>query len=114
MRHLGLFILVMGVAFASSAKSYKISGKVYEFHEIKGVYAHGCEKDCLAISSLKKLKKLPKQSKGLLKSKASLICGSSGGKAVFGVDSKKNMMAFCLFKDDSLVEYQSLEKLDVK
>ena len=108
-----LFTFLTSFSFASPAyKDYTISGKPRRFLMVKGAYvSEACSKKtgCMAVEKLLSFKKAPPQKKGLLMSRASRICKQMKGMSVFGVDANKNMMAFCVFPDESMIEYKSLE-----
>lgn len=111
------FLLFSFQTLSKVEKSYKIEGKVYRLLEKEAVLvSDNCQKGCEALKKLQLLKKqrklLPLEKEGLAVSKESRACKTMGGSSIFGVDEKKNMMAFCFFeKDSSFVEYSSLEKI---
>lgn len=114
-----LFAYCFG-AGGEEPKLYKIEGKTYSFQKKDEVYVSNCPKNCLALKSLLELKGKeisPQKTKGFAKSPAARACDAMEGDSLFGVDgsasgsANKDMMAFCHFRDDSLIEYASLEKL---
>ena len=105
-------LLLLFISFSAIAgTSYKIKGKWLDVNKKDKLIFINCSKGCIAAEKIKELKKLYKHPKNsLLKSQASLACKTLQGKTIFGIGSNKDMMAFCQFKDKSMVSYQSLEE----
>lgn len=108
-----LFILLLFITTNSYAKElYKISGKHYAIKEVSSVLVNEECKDCIAIKRVNALSKFKKK---ITDRKWDMDLGSYVckyifvGKSVLGVDSKKNMKAFCFFDEDkSFIEMNSL------
>ncbi len=113
MKLLIITLTLSSIIYGQALKHYKLEGKVHSFIEKDKVYySLECKSECKAYTQFQKFKnaKLPKEKTQYAKSNASKACTLMNGLAVFGVDEKKNMMAFCRFSDDSLIEYRSLEQ----
>lgn len=107
--------LIIGLLFSvlASAETYKIGGDLIEFKDTDGLLLKGCEKDCLALKTVGKFKKI-----NLKKERAKETFHGSVGSdvcrlvykanSVIGVTQEKDQRAFCVFKDNSLIEINSL------
>ncbi len=107
-----LLILVSNVAFC---ESFKIGGKEYELANQNGLLLFGCEKSCEALKVIKASKKidLTKLRKGqpYANSVGSDACSLAyKANALIGINSQGDQRAFCLFKDESMVEMNSLSQ----
>ena len=106
-------ILTLLFSTMASAEHYKINGELTEFKAVDGLLVKGCEKDCLALKAVKKHKKI-----NLKKVRAKeKFLGSIGSdvcrlvyktNSVIGVAENLDQRAFCVFKDNSLIEINSL------
>ena len=109
------FLIVFLVSLNIFAETYKISGELVNFESRDGLLVKGCEKDCLALKVVSEFKSINlKQIRKGQKFEASI--GSDVCKLVYktrsiiGVTEQKDQRAFCVFKDDSLIEINSLSK----
>ncbi len=101
------------MSVSALADTYKIGGELYIFKSSDGLLLKGCEKDCLALQTINKFKKI-----NLKKERAKETFVSSVGSdvcrlvykanSVIGVNQDKDQRAFCVFKDNSLIEINSL------
>lgn len=107
--------LILGLLFSTmaSAEHFKINGELVEFQSKDGLLVRGCEKDCLALKTVKKHKKIDLKK---IRAKESLV-GSIGSdvcrlvyktNSVIGTLENLDQRAFCVFKDNSLIEINSL------
>ena len=109
-------ILVLSLFFVSfeiSAEVFQIGGTGHLFEVKKSVLVSGCEKSCEALDTIAKFKKID-----LTKARKNLsFVGSTGSdvcklvyktKAIIGVNEAKDQRAFCVFKDQSMIEINSL------
>lgn len=108
-------ILILGLLLSvvASAETYKIGGELVEFKSVDGLLLKGCEKDCQALKTVKKFDKID-----LTKARAKETYEASVGSdvcrliykanSVIGVNQDKDQRAFCVFKDNSLIEINSL------
>ncbi len=108
------FILI-GLLLSSSilAESFFIKDKVYEFVDFEGVLISQCQNNCLAKKVIIKNKKIV-QSELKSDSFFSNSLGSEVCKKIFkgfsllGQAHNQDRRAFCVFKDQSLIEINSL------
>ena len=107
-------ILSLLLSTAASAETYfKIGGELVEFKSVDGLLLKGCEKSCQALKAVKKFNKI-----NLAKVRAKETFEASIGSdvcrlvykanSVIGVTQEKDQRAFCVFKDSSLIEINSL------
>jgi hypothetical protein len=107
--------IILGLIFSmgAPAEAFKIGGELVDFKTIDGLLLKGCEKDCQALKTIGKFKKI-----NLKKARAKeTFAGSVGSdvcrlvykaNSVIGVTQEKDQRAFCVFEDDSLIEINSL------
>ena len=98
-----------------SAEVFRLSGKMIEFESKDGLLLSGCTKECDAIKTVQKFKKIDlKEARAGLK-----FVGSVGsdvcrlvykGRATLGTNQDKDQRAFCVFQDESLIEINSLSQ----
>ena len=114
-----LLILTLLMASSVWALPFKLAGTIYEFKAQEGLLLKGCEKGCDALKTIKKHSKinLTQVRKGLKQANSvgSDVCNHVyQGKSVLGVAENQDRHAFCLFKDQSMVELNSLDEYLVK
>lgn len=105
-----IIALMTGTAFA---ESYKIAGDLLEFKTVDGLIVLGCEKKCEALKVIKKHKKIDLKAarKGMsfTNSVGSDVCNKVyKADSLLGVAENTDRRAFCMFKDKSMVEMNSL------
>lgn len=108
-----LIILILFTIPLASAESFKIAGNLVSFKEQKGLILKGCEKSCDALKVIEKHKKinLKKIREGMsyTNSVGSDVCHKVyQADALLGLAENKDQRAFCVFKDHSMVEMNSL------
>lgn len=95
------------------AKHYKVSGNLLEFKkDDSGLLVYGCDKGCEALKVLT----ISKYDPSTIKRKSQFVAslGSEachyilGGKTYLGVNMDKDGRDFCVFKDQSMLEINSL------
>jgi len=101
------------VSLDISAEVFKINGSSIDFEKKSSVLVSGCEKTCEALKALGTHKKI-----SLKKARAGIaFIGSTGSdvckyvykaNAVIGVNEGKDQRSFCVFKDQSMLEINSL------
>jgi hypothetical protein len=107
-------ILSLLLSTAASAETYyKIGGELVGFKSVDGLLLKGCETKCDALQAVKKFNKI-----NLTKARAKETFEASVGSdvcrliykanSVIGVTQEKDQRAFCVFKDSSLIEINSL------
>jgi len=104
------FLLLPAFAFG---ESFKISGERYDFSEKNGLSLYGCEKGCEALKVIESTKKIDltklRKGKKYVNSTGSDSCALAyKARATIGVNSGGDQRAFCIFKDQSMVEMNSL------
>ena len=113
MNYIILALFISSTALA--ADTFKIGGELVSFKNKDGLLVKGCEKNCQALAAVTKLKKINLKK---LRSKEQFV-GSIGsdvcrlaykGNSVIGVNEEKDQRAFCVFKDNSLIEINSLSQ----
>lgn len=116
MKILVLFIIFSNLLIAQDLQVFKINDTFHTFIlKEKVLVSQNCEKDCEALSALKKIIKkkqniVPFKS-GVALSNASLACKKLNGSGVLGLDQQQNMVSFCFFlKDQSMIEFRSLSQ----
>lgn len=107
------FIIGLILVSSAHAEVFKIAGQMLEFENKDGLLVKGCNKSCEALETVAKFKKID-----LKKARAQeKFVGSAGsdvcrlvykGRSVIGVNQDKDQRAFCIFKDESLIETNSL------
>lgn len=107
-----LFIALL-VATTAEAEIYKINGDLMDFKNQDGLLVRNCDKGCLALKAVaahKKIKlKAIRAKETYLGSVGSDVCRLvyEGG-SVIGIAENRDQRAFCVFKDNSLIEINSL------
>lgn len=101
------------ISFAVHAESFKMSGKLIEFKERDGLLLKGCEKSCEALKRIQEHKKINmlevRKDMKFTNSIGSDVCDKVyKAQALIGVTESGDQRAFCLFKDQSMVEMNSL------
>jgi hypothetical protein len=97
------------------AENFKISGELVVFENKDGLLVKGCEKECLALKKVAEFKKINLE-KIRAKEPFHASIGSDVCRLVYktgsliGVTKEKDQRAFCVFKDNSLIEINSLSK----
>ncbi len=112
MKTLIICLLFSPLAFA---ETFKIAGELTSFENKDGLLIKGCEKNCLALKTVGEFKKIDlKKARG-----QETFHGSVGSdvcrlvykaESVIGVTESKDQRAFCVFKDSSLIEINSLSQ----
>lgn len=100
------------------AESYKIAGKEFEFYPTKSkIKISKCKDDCQANEAIKKIiknkKKYPKtiQKRTFANAIGSSVCQEKlEGLSVLGLAKNKDQRAFCVFKDGSMLEINSISE----
>lgn len=110
MKSLLIVVLLCSSAFA---ESFKIAGDMVEFKTVDGLVLKGCEKSCDALKIIKKHKKIDmkkvREGMQFANSVGSDVCARVyKADSLLGVAENKDRRAFCLFKDKSMVEMNSL------
>lgn len=106
------------VALISSgvmADTFKIGGELVNLKNKDGLLVKGCEKECQALASVAKFKTIDlKKLRGDEHYNGSIgsdVCRLAyKGNSVIGINEEKDQRAFCVFKDNSLIEINSLGK----
>lgn len=118
MTKISLVILLMLSSNLFAKELYKISGKHYSLKKISNVLVNEECKECVAVKKVNALTKFKKEIKDRKwdMDLGSYVCKYIFiGKSVLGVDSKKNMKAFCYFDEDkSFIEMSSLTSFSEK
>ena len=107
-----IFILIL-FSMSLHAETFKIAGDLARFNEKDGLLLKGCAKNCDALKTIKKHGKID-----LKTARAGMKTTNSVGSdvclkvykadSILGVAENKDMRAFCMFKDHSMVEMNSL------
>lgn len=110
-----LTLALMLLPVFAQAEAFKISGDLYQFRQADGLLIARCEKNCDALKTIKKHKKINFDSlikKGsFVNSVGSEVCDKVyKGKSLLGVAENQDRRAFCIFKDGSMVEMNSLSE----
>lgn len=108
-----ILLLVLIFSMGAFAEAFKIGGEIMEFQTKEGLLVKGCEKDCLALKAVGKFKKIDlkkaRRKVGFPGSVGSDVCKFVyEANSILGVNEQKDQRAFCVFKDESLVEINSL------
>lgn len=108
-------IICLMLSTQTFAETFKIAGELASFENKDGLLIKGCEKNCLALKTVGEFKKID-----LKKARAQeTFHGSVGSdvcrlvykaESVIGVNESKDQRAFCVFKDSSLIEINSLSQ----
>lgn len=117
MKFMALVLILLSMA--AQAETYKIAGGYVDFKEKDGLLLKGCEKSCEALKVIQKHKKIDlkkaRQGMKFTNSVGSDVCAQVyHANALLGVAENKDRRAFCLFKDQSMVEMNSLSSYLVK
>lgn len=109
------FLLGLILTTTAYAEVFRIAGKMLEFENKDGLLVKGCSKSCDALDTVAKFKKID-----LKKARAQeKFVGSAGSdvcrlvykaNSLIGVNQDKDQRAFCVFKDESLIETNSLSQ----
>lgn len=112
MKYFFILALISATAFGAT---YKIGGELINFENKDGLLVRGCAKSCMALDAVKKFKKIDLQKltknekfKGSIGSDVCRLAYKAN--SVLGVNEEKDQRAFCVFKDDSLIEINSLSE----
>jgi hypothetical protein len=99
----------------ASAETFKIGGELIVFENKDGLLLKGCEKECLALKKVAEFQKINlkkiRAKETFYASIGSDVCRlvyKSG--SLIGINKEKDQRAFCVFKDNSLIEINSLSK----
>jgi hypothetical protein len=95
------------------AETFKISGTLQSFTSIDGLLVQGCHPNCEALATVKKFStidlKKAREGRPHPNSVGADTCQLIYlGTSVYGVNSDKDQRTFCLFKDGSMIENNSL------
>jgi hypothetical protein len=108
-----ILLIALFVTTAAQAEMFKLNGDVMDFKNHEGLLVRNCEKDCLALKTVaahKKIKlKEARAKEPFLGSVGSDVCRlvyDAG--SVIGIAENRDQRAFCVFKDNSLIEINSL------
>jgi hypothetical protein len=107
------FIFNLFISFIASGETFVISQKPFEFLDYKDVLVANCLKKCEAKRLLDKhtkinLRKLRSKAR-FANSVGSDVCSLVyKGNSIIGLASNRDQRAFCVFKDESLIELNSL------
>lgn len=107
------FFLALILSSHVYAESFKLAGTVYEFKTHDGLLLSGCEKGCDALKTIQKHQKINlAEVRKTLKQANSIgsdVCAHVyKGNSLLGLAQNQDRRAFCLFKDKSMVELNSL------
>lgn len=113
-----IFILIL-FSISLHAETFKIAGDLTRFNESDGLLLKGCEKKCDALKVIKKHGKIDLKSARVgmktTNSVGSDVCLKIyKADSILGIAENKDMRAFCLFKDHSMVEMNSLTEYLLK
>lgn len=106
-------LLTLLISFGAKAEIFKINGELLDFKSQDGLLVRNCEKQCLALKSVSAHKKIDlkkiRKKQTYLGSVGSDVCRLvyEGG-SVIGIAENRDQRAFCVFKDNSLIELNSL------
>ncbi len=108
-----LLVFMLFGSFMIRAESFLINQKLIEFSDQKGVLVANCINQCEAKKHLEKHKKINLRK---LRSKArfansvgSDVCSLVfKGHSLLGLASNRDQRAFCVFRDESMIEVNSL------
>lgn len=111
--------LILLLSLSAQAESFKIAGSLADFSEKEGLLLKGCEKNCDALKVIKKHKKIDmndaREGMKTTNSVGSDVCLKVyKADSILGVAENGDMRAFCMFKDHSMVEMNSLSEYLVK
>ena len=107
------FLIAILFITTAYAEAFKIAGGTVEFKEVDGLLLKGCESKCDALTAIKKHKKIDLKSarKGMAftNSVGSDVCHKVfKADSLLGVAENSDRRAFCMFKDKSMIEMNSL------
>lgn len=106
-------LLALMISSGVHAEIFKINGELMDFKTQDGLLVRNCEKQCLALKSVVSHKKIDlkkiRKKQTYLGSVGSDVCRLvyEGG-SVIGIAENRDQRAFCVFKDNSLIELNSL------
>jgi hypothetical protein len=108
--------IILSVFISSGAlavDTFKIGGELVSFKNNDGLLVKGCETNCQALAAVTKFKKIDlKKLRGKEQYNGSIgsdVCRLAyKGNSVIGINEDKDQRAFCVFKDNSLIEINSL------
>lgn len=108
-----ILFVALFVTTVAQAEIFKVNGDLMDFKNQDGLLVRNCEKDCLALKTVathKKIKlKEARAKEPFLGSVGSDVCRlvyDAG--SVIGIAENRDQRAFCVFKDNSLIEINSL------
>jgi hypothetical protein len=116
---MGLFLYLISIyanfIITHASEPVKILGRNFDTVEINNIiYSDKCAKECMAKTAVEKYlqKPFPLKSKvGFYSQEGSVLCRDYWNEvSLLGIKNDKSPTAFCLFKDQSFVEIQSLSK----
>lgn len=108
-----IFLLLLGFSLNVFSEAFKINGEILSFKKHpSGLLIKNCEKNCEALKVLSLAKYDPKKIKktsSLASSYGSTACHNLlGGVSLLGMSLENDGRDFCVFKDKSIVEINSL------
>lgn len=112
-------LILVFFSLSLHAESFKIAGALTKFDDKEGLLLKGCEKKCEALKVIKEHSKIDLKSarKGMktTNSVGSDVCLKVyNADSILGIAENKDMRAFCMFQDHSMVEMNSLTDYLVK
>lgn len=113
MKYIILAVLISSGALAID--TFKIGGDLVNFKNKDGLLLKGCETNCQAFAAITKFKKIDlKKLRGKEQYKGSIgsdVCRLVyKGNSVIGINEERDQRVFCVFKDNSLIEINSLSQ----
>lgn len=108
-------LIILLFSFPVFAESFKIAGKHLDFANKDGLILRGCEKSCEALKVIKKHTKIDmaevRKGATFVNSTGSDVCDKVyKADSILGVADNQDRRAFCVFKDQSMVEMNSLSQ----
>lgn len=109
------FLFVVLMTFPVFAENFKIAGGHVEFKLKDGLLLKGCEKSCEALKVIQKHAKIDmtevRKGSSFANSTGSDVCEKVyKANSILGVAANQDRRAFCVFKDQSMVEMNSLSQ----
>ncbi len=110
-----ILLIALVVSSAAQADVFKIGGELLDFRNQDGLLVRNCEKNCLALKAIAAHKKINLKE---VRAKETFV-GSIGSDvcrlvydagSVIGIAENRDQRAFCVFKDNSAVEINSLSQ----
>lgn len=107
------YLIIAFISVSAYAETFKIAGSMLEFKTVDGLIVRGCEKNCEALKVIKKHKKIDlkeaRKGQSFINSVGSDVCAKVyKADSLLGVAENTDRRAFCMFKDKSMVEMNSL------